>query len=73
MNIFQSIQAWITTKNEKRIAEMKNLGLCPDCKGRGINTIALNGGLISLNPLDYQCPSCHGSGSFADWEQFQQQ
>lgn len=72
MKLFQVLQDWITTKNEKQIAEMQILGLCPDCRGRGINTIALNGGLMSLNPLDYQCPSCNGSGTFDDWQAAQQ-
>jgi DnaJ-class molecular chaperone len=54
---------WNAARYERKLSEMRAKEICPDCSGRGINTMALYEFLYT----DYDCPGCSGSGLFSDW------
>lgn len=64
MGIINSFSKWRENRYEQRITEMQAKGLCPDCRGLGINTIGLN---EYLNYSLYHCPGCDGTGQYSDW------
>lgn len=64
LGIFNTIQEWNKNRYEKRITAMELKGKCPDCNGKGINTLALNEFYVTNV---YDCPGCNGSGSYSDW------
>ncbi|ERI07488.1 hypothetical protein HMPREF0083_04432 [Aneurinibacillus aneurinilyticus ATCC 12856] len=66
VGFFNAISEWKTARYEKKIAEMKEQGKCPDCRGRGFNPVMLPEFYYMNN---YDCPGCNGSGLFSDWAQ----
>jgi len=64
MEWFHKFSEWNTAKQEKHRSEMRAMGLCPDCNGRGfIPTI----GLEYTQPLD--CSGCDGTGLYNEWHE----
>ncbi len=64
MGLLNSINDWISSRYERKIEQMENLGLCPECNGKGFHT---------FNAYDfyytkpYNCVGCNGTGSFTEW------
>ncbi|MCI1763221.1 hypothetical protein [Heyndrickxia oleronia] len=46
------------------LANMESKGFCPDCRGKGINHLALSEYYYSTS---IECPGCNGSGTYTDW------
>lgn len=67
MGIFDAWKAWRQAQREKRVARAREKGICPDCHGHGYNIMMFNDA-VYVEPDDLYCPSCNGSGSFAQWE-----
>ncbi|MBD8067458.1 methionine aminopeptidase [Bacillus sp. PS06] len=64
MGLINTVNDWITSRYEKKVKQMEDLGLCPDCHGRGFHTFNTYE-LYFTNPVD--CIGCNGSGNFAEW------
>ncbi|WP_078547983.1 methionine aminopeptidase [Litchfieldia alkalitelluris] len=64
MGLIDTLNDWLTSRNERRLEQMESLGLCPDCNGRGFHTFNSYEFYYS-NPID--CIGCNGSGTFSDW------
>ncbi|WP_077624649.1 hypothetical protein [Sediminibacillus massiliensis] len=62
MGLFSAISEWKEAKYRKRVKEMEEAGKCPDCRGRGYNTL-----VNDFIPATYHCTGCDGSGRFEDW------
>ncbi|OIJ15611.1 hypothetical protein BKP35_01055 [Anaerobacillus arseniciselenatis] len=67
MGIIKAFLDWQSANYEKKVAKMKEQGLCPDCRGRGHSATAANA-YVYLPSYHYRCYSCNGSGAFSDWE-----
>ncbi|MFN7250213.1 MAG: methionine aminopeptidase [Anaerobacillus sp.] len=67
MKILDTFFEWQKASYEKKIAKMKEQGLCPECRGKGYHASAANA-YIYMPSFDYKCYSCNGTGSFSDWE-----
>ncbi len=67
MGIINAFLNWKSAYYEKKVAKMKEQGLCPDCRGRGYHASVANA-YIYMPSFDYRCYSCNGSGAFTDWE-----
>lgn len=65
MGLFSKLVQWREDRYEKRVADMQVKGLCPDCRGSGLSTLALN---EFLHTNFYDCPGCNGTGLFSEWE-----
>lgn len=65
MGFFQGFSQWNATKYEKKVSEMESQGMCPDCSGKGFNTVAND----YLYTTSYECHSCKGSGLFSVWSE----
>lgn len=63
INLFNVITNWSAKRIEKKVANMKVHGICPDCSGSGVQMFTFDH--IYINPD--QCPGCDGSGAFEDW------
>lgn len=72
MGFFQTIADWVEQANQNKIAKMRDQGLCPDCRGTGINSYMLND-YVYMNAEHYNCPGCDGSGSYDSWIQARQE
>ncbi|WP_246483970.1 methionine aminopeptidase [Heyndrickxia vini] len=66
LGLFNTFQEWKANRYEEKIAKMESKGICPDCYGKGINSLALSEFYVT-NVFD--CPGCNGSGLFSDWSE----
>lgn len=59
MGFFNTLTEWSAARREKRSAEMRSQGKCPDCYGRGLYPL--------INEFFYplECTSCNGTGLLA--------
>lgn len=64
MGILHSFSRWNENRYEQKVSDMQERGLCPECRGLGINTIGLN---EYLNYAQYSCPGCDGTGQYSSW------
>ncbi|MCI1592713.1 MAG: methionine aminopeptidase [Heyndrickxia oleronia] len=64
MGLLNTFQEWASNRHEKMLANMESKGFCPDCRGKGINHLALSEYYYSTS---IECPGCNGSGTYTDW------
>lgn len=67
MGIFNALFESLANHREEKLAQMKDQGICPDCRGKGYHASVANA-YIYMPSFDYQCHSCNGTGSFSEWE-----
>lgn len=63
MGLFNSIFEWAEERQQKKQADMKAKGICPDCQGTGLSPIT-TGAFYYANI--YHCETCDGSGLFTE-------
>ncbi|WP_299094304.1 methionine aminopeptidase [uncultured Metabacillus sp.] len=72
MNLIRSFSQWNEKRNQRIYADMKALGKCPDCTGKGFIMT-----LTSIHTPTYDsifdCPGCNGTGQFSDWNSSEEQ
>ncbi len=64
LGLLNSISQWNNERNERKIEVMREQGLCPECRGRGVHVPM---GYYDFSVSYYECASCEGSGKFSDW------
>ncbi|MFC7392941.1 methionine aminopeptidase [Scopulibacillus cellulosilyticus] len=62
MGLFNAISNWKSERHGKHVSQMRALGRCPDCNGKGFTTLF---NYEFSAPLD--CQGCNGSGLYSDW------
>lgn len=67
MNIFNAISEWKQGRYDKKLLEMKELGKCPDCNGRGY-ILTMSSLYIPSFESIFDCSGCNASGQYKDWE-----
>jgi DnaJ-class molecular chaperone len=72
MGLFNAISEWRQANYEKKITKMRSQGTCPDCYGRGFNSMPLSD-IAGMTSYVDDCHGCNGSGLFADWAVTNQQ
>ncbi|WP_409291557.1 methionine aminopeptidase [Peribacillus sp. SCS-26] len=64
MGLLNAVTSWYKARYEKYVAEMADMGFCPDCRGRGYNPYAPNEFYYAQV---YDCPGCDGTGQYEAW------
>lgn len=65
MGLMNAISEWNSIRQERKIEMMREQGLCPECKGRGVHVPISD---YQFSYMYYDCGGCEGSGKFTDWE-----
>lgn len=65
MGFFSVFYNWQVQRYEKHKSEMQSLGKCPDCRGKGMISVAPAFNDVYISP--YECSNCNGSGLYSEW------
>mgnify|MGYP001308164724 CR=1 FL=1 len=63
MGLFSTFFEWQEARMEKKIAEMKAKGVCPDCQGSGLSPLTTSAFYYANI---YHCETCNGTGLFTE-------
>lgn len=66
MGLFNVYNHWNKTRYQNFVSTMKEQGKCPECRGKGYIVHPYNEFTFYNS---YDCPGCHGSGLYQDWEE----
>ena len=69
LGLLNAFNDWRTSRHEKHVSKMQEMGKCPDCYGRGFIPYPASEFAYVSNALD--CPGCNGSGLYTDWNELQ--
>ncbi|ADU31899.1 hypothetical protein [Evansella cellulosilytica] len=69
MGLLNAIAEWSAARYEKKVADMKTKGLCPDCNGYGYHMFSNEYFYMASHN---ECHGCSGSGAYDDWHETQQ-